>query len=1025
MNRSVVALLLLLVAPCAVYAQASITGVVRDTSGGVLPGVTVEATSPVLIEKVRTAQTDASGQYRIVDLRPGNYAVTFTLPGFAAVKREGIALEGAFNATINVEMRVGALEETVTVTGETPVVDVQNARRQQVMNSELVNTIPAARAYNALMVLVPGVVLGFPGTGDVVTSPVGTMFGIHGGPTTEGRVQVDGLNIGASRGGAGVSGYIVDTSNAQEITFSTSGGLGEAEVGGPFIQVVPRTGGNTMNGSFYIGGMNDAMQGSNYTEELQRAGLRVPSKLLKVWDVNGSVGGPVRKDRLWYFFNVRDQGSARSVPGMYANLNAGNPEAWTYVPDTTRQARSDSSWRSAGLRLTWQATARNKINLFWDEQHPCSGAGWSPEVDACRHSPEGWIIGGSATSAPETATYGNAWQRVQQASWTSPFSSRILFEGGYGNYLSRWGGGPAPGNPTRDLIRVTEVAGAIPGITYRSVDWSEGWISANTWRATMSYVTGAHNLKFGYQGAFHLDNQNSNFTNAQYLTYRLSNGVPNQLTMSSGRFDSKWRTRYNALYVQDQSTFKRLTVQGALRYERAWSYFPEQGLGGTRFIPNQIVFPRTDGVKGFNDISPRLGVAYDVFGNSRTSVKGNLGRYLEPAQNGGRYTATAPTSRVATSTNRAWIDQNGNYVADCDLMNPAGQDLRASGGDFCGPFSNNNFGTSRLGVEYDPALLEGWGVRPFDWQFGIALQQQIVSRVSAEVQYNRRWWNGFMVNDNLAVTSSDFTPYSITAPLDPRLPGGGGYIINGFYDVRPDLFGRVDYFVTDAANFGKQTHHWQGVDVMFNVRLSDRLQFQGGTSTGQTVTDNCEVANNLPESLAPPQTITIGVSLPGPSALGVAQPGLTPSQYCHLSSGFLTQVKGLGSFTVPRIDVLLSATFQSNPGPQLAANYFVPNAAVAPSLGRNLAGGAPNVFVNLVTPGTLYGDRVNQLDVRLGKILRFGRTRTQIAVDVYNVANSAAVLGYNQTFNPATTTWLTPTSVLSARFVKLSANVDF
>src|SRR4249919_2581533 len=235
-----------LLLPAAAYAQSSMAGVARDTSGAVLPGVTVEASSPALIEKVRTVVTDASGQYKIVDLRPGTYTITFTLTGFSVVRREGIELAGSGTVQINADLKVGALEETITVSGETPIVDVQNAARQQVLNGDLIANTPAAKSWNGIMLLIPGVT-GDPNT--VQLTPGMVLFGIHGGPTTEGRLQVDGMNVGASRGGGGVSGYSVDTANVQEISFRTSGGLGEAETGGPYMNIVPKKGGNTFRGT--------------------------------------------------------------------------------------------------------------------------------------------------------------------------------------------------------------------------------------------------------------------------------------------------------------------------------------------------------------------------------------------------------------------------------------------------------------------------------------------------------------------------------------------------------------------------------------------------------------------------------------------------------------------------------------------------------------------------------------------------------------------------------------------------------
>ena len=264
-----------------------------------------------------------------------------------------------------------------------------------------------------------------------------------------------------------------------------------------------------------------------------------------------------------------------------------------------------------------------------------------------------------------------------------------------------------------------------------------------------------------------------------------------------------------------------------------------------------------------------------------------------------------------------------------------------------------------------------------------------------EVGYYHRSWSNFQVTDNLAVGPSDFDPYSLVAPVDPRLPDGGGYLVTDLYDVTPSKFGLVDNYITAAANFGDQQQQWKGVDVSVQARLSGGLTFQGGTSTGRTSTDQCDVTPKVD----------------------------SPSQrFCRVVTPYLTQFKGLGSYTIPKIEVQLSGTFQSKPGGQLAANYNVPNAVVAPSLGRPLSGGAANVLVNLVEPGTMYGDRINQFDFRAAKVLRFGRTRTLVSLDLYNAFNSSAVQTYNQTYGAA---WLTPTLVLPARFMKVSAQLDF
>jgi hypothetical protein len=366
---------------------------------------------------------------------------------------------------------------------------------------------------------------------------------------------------------------------------------------------------------------------------------------------------------------------------------------------------------------------------------------------------------------------------------------------------------------------------------------------------------------------------------------------------------------------------------------------------------------------------------------------------------------------------RTWTDANGNFSPDCDLSNPLAQDLRGSGGDFCGQVSNLAFGTGTLTNSFDPDLTRGSGVRSADWSVGVSLQQQLLPRASIEVAYNRRWFSGFTVVDNLIAQSSDYTKYSITAPTDPRLPGGGGQVISGLYDIAPSLFGRVNSLTTLASKYGNEYQYFSGVDITLSVRTKGGLTFQGGTSTGQNVADACDVRNNLPE---------LNTGIGG----GLVGSGVSPtSPYCHVAYGVLTQGRGLASYTVPKVDVQVSGVFQSKPGALLAANYAVPAAVIAQSLGRAPAGNVTNVTINMVQPGALYGDRINQLDFRVAKLVKFGAKRAMIALDLYNATNANPVLTYNQTFNPTVLTgsaaWLSPRSILTPRLFRISAEFNF
>jgi hypothetical protein len=683
-----------------------------------------------------------------------------------------------------------------------------------------------------------------------------------------------------------------------------------------------------------------------------------------------------------------------------------------------------ASYRITALRLTTQATPRNKFAVFYDQQLPCEG-GAAPGFSgsACRRSGDNEVFAGStaaptpsasATSAPETAAYRDFGNRVAQAKWTSPLSNRLLLEASFGMYRSRYGGGQVPGLETENLIRVVEACttaagcgnnGGIAGLNYRSLNWFSNVNWNNQWSAAASFVTGRHSVKFGYQGVLMID-QRKNFSNDQFVQYRTQNGIPDQITLNINRFQLYQSVRSDAFYAQEQWTRGRFTLQGALRYDHAWSYFPEQTVDPTRFFPTATTYPRTTGVEGYHELWPRGGVAIDVFGTGRTSVKLNFGRYLEAAQNGGTFIALNPTGRLSTTTTRTWTDNDRDWAADCDLNNPAGQSPATTGSvDVCGPNAIPNFGTVAFESTLDPALLSGWGVRPGDWQFGLSVQQELLPRVAIEVGYQRRWLVNSLITDNRARTPADHDRFSVNVPTDARLPDGGGGTLDNLYNVTPVAATRLnDNFQTLADNYGTFTNASDSFNVNLTARTRIGLLVQGGVNSGVTRNDSCAVREALPESSA-------------------------TNPWCDTSTGFVTRLTGLASYTIPTVDVQISGTFRSDPGGQLAANY-----SVAPSgttLGRTFAGvGSPTITVNLVEPGTLYGDRVNQVDMRFAKVLRFGPTRATVGFDVYNLANSATPLTYNQTFivpdpvNPASK-WLRPNSVLQARFVKFSAQVDF
>ena len=560
----------LFLTPAVAYAQATLAGVVRDASDAVLPGVTVEVTSPALIQKIRTATTDGTGQYRLTELPPGTYTMTATLTGFTTVKREGIEVTGSGVIPINVGMKVGAVAETITVTGETPIVDTQSARRQAVLSNEVINTVPATRTYGALLSAIPG--LQVQGNGSAAITPFMAMFTANGGRANEGRMMIDGLPVAASFNGGGVSTFIYDTPNADEMQVLVSGALGEAENGGPQVNIVPRAGGNSYKGTAFVSDAGKWSTGNNLNPTLIGYGLTQPAGVISSWDVSGSGGGPIKRDRLWFFANVRKYQTIAPVPGAFANLFAGDATKWTYAQNPNVSTRSADSRNIYSLRLTGQVTPRNRVSFSHEYQYRCSGSALTPSGSGCRVPDADWVGVGTLTSSPETFPgYHHFPYNVTQITWSSPFTNKLLLEAGFSRFQYLWAGfGQVPPDGLTSLIPVQEQSAIYgqPGFIYRGLydplgfAYADNDANPNNWRATASYVTGAHSMKFGYQGSFQKSAQ-GRVANSTQLEYRFNNAVPNAVSYYlAPRWEQTDRTETFSLFAQDQWTRGRLTLQG-------------------------------------------------------------------------------------------------------------------------------------------------------------------------------------------------------------------------------------------------------------------------------------------------------------------------------------------------------------------------------------------------------------------------------------------------------------------------------
>jgi hypothetical protein len=966
-----------------------ISGLVQDTSGAVLPGVTVEAASPALIEKVRTVVTDAEGRYNITDLRPGTYAVTFTLAGFRSLKRDGVDLRSGFTATVNADLQVGALEETITVTGAAPLVDTQNTKQQTVVSAELLSVLPSAmKSLDSILAITPAVSGAAGGVGGSAgTYRTTSVNGSYHGKINGGKITFDGMNVTNTNNGTGAAGYIINGAVVEEMAVESGGVMAESNVSGFTVNFIPKEGGNSFRYGLSGAFADASLVADNLTDELKARGLTTTTKVERIYDFVPSVGGPIRRDKLWFFYASRWTGTRNQWAGTFWNRTQDTP---IYTPGDPAQ-REDDMW-SHGVRLTWQASPRNKISAFVDTQHN--------------------VVKGSVnsiTTAPEAvAGWDFTPQGLYQVSWNSPRTSKFLLEAGASFAVSAWPQFPI-GAATFDTISILESSN---GFRYRA---AEAYIipqDAHKWaqKFSASYVTGSHTFKTGFQLEQGINSAGSTIDHKVgfdgriidgNVSYTLLNGAPNRITQYSTPYEEQNRTRADlGIFAQDQWTIRRLTLNLGLRFDYYNGHVPAQSVPATPFVPERN-FAAVSGVPRWYDLNPRLGGSYDLFGNGRTALKASLGRYVGK-QGVVIARANNPMVTSVTTVNRTWVDTNGDFHPDCDLRNGV-----ANGE--CGPFDNVNFGKVNITTRYSDDVIHGFGVRDYLWDVSAEVQHQVRAGVSINAGYYRNWAGNFNVTDNLAVTPEDFSPYCVTAPSDSRLPGGGGYPVCGLYDVSVAKFGQVNNLVRQASDFGSQSRVNDFVSATIQTRLASGFQIGGGVDTGRTVTDQCFVVDS------PQQLLN-----------------------CHIVRPFSaqTQIKLNASHRLPA-GFVISAIFKNESALRTAAggetlsieaNYAARNAEIAPTLGRNLAacgGRVPctaTATIPLVAPYELFEDRLNQLDMRLTKIFEMGRMRLQTNVDLYNALNAAPVTSVNTTYGSR---WLLPAQILEGRMIQLSGNLTF
>jgi hypothetical protein len=692
----------------AALAQSAIAGVVKDASGAVLPGVTVEASSPALIEGTRIAVTDGTGQYRIEDLRPGIYAVVFTLTGFRTVRREGITLPTSFTATVNADLAVGALEEALTVTGEAPLVDTRGSVSQTVMNREVRDTIPTGRDPFVVGQLIAGVTTQTPDVGGTQIMQQPTLQ-VHGSSNNDNVFMVDSVQIQHIGFGGNQTGFYFNDGLMEEISYQTSSLPAEAPVGGVQINMIPHDGGNAFHGSAFVTAGNSSMQANNLTSDLVALGFTAQNRVRDIYDINGTFGGPIMKDRLWFFTTLRRWSS---------NNYLGN--TFTASGD---QAIDDQRLTDATLRLTVQANHNNKFALHYDR-------GWKFRG----HRPNNWIS--ANINEPESSVVQRTYLNyIGEAKWTSTMTNRVLVEASVFTLPVDYNLAPQPGIPADAISTYDPIKSVFYTVTPRA-DYDTARMF--TYAGSVSYVTGSHSVKVGTQ--IRTGWSQEQFASQGDLLQIVNNGVPNSVRLINTPSGHKESGVNTGIYAQDSWRLGQLTINPGLRYERFVMSIPAQSSPAGTWVGARD-FPAQDGLVNWNTLSPRLGLAWDVLGDGRTALKGGVSRYdrLEGI------TSIQPVNlrNIAFET-CPWTDTNNDLSAQLDEIHTA----KCSG--------------SLVPTQgyVDPGLK-----RPHQWEYTAMVQRQVGRNTSVSLGYYGRRFSDLYTTVNALVPPSAYTPVTITNPL--------------------------------------------------------------------------------------------------------------------------------------------------------------------------------------------------------------------------------------------------------------------
>jgi len=766
-------LALLMAAPLA-HAQTtgSITGTVTDTSGALLPGVTITLTSDRLIGGPQNQISDSNGAYRFDRLVPGSYNVKFELQGFRTVDRPDVRINAAFVATINGKMEVGAVSETITVTGESPTVDVRSNVQQTVMSQEILEGIPTGRDPWSLAKLIPGVQVATYDVGGTQSMQQSGMSA-HGSNGADVSYNIDGATVNWPGGGGGATMMYYDQGMFEEMNYTTSAIPAEVMAGGININMVTKDGGNVWRGNLRYNFANDDLQSDNFADTRAANPTFLGNPTVKMYDMNLSGGGAIVQNKVWVNGTVRRW--------IVNNLvNAKNPDG--------SQALDDNTLKNYSGKIVTQLSSSNKLSFSYL---------WNDKIRGHRRDSSTALIPDVASVVQTNPV------QTTQAKYTGirgplVFESNFSVMDGQTNYTYQ-------PDAAADAIRKVDIGTNEEFFLSNRTDHQPNSRHQfdNVFTFGKSGMGGEHLIKAGVQWARLYYGSDYSIRGDHYVEY--NNGAPLRVRQFNTPVFSENIANVTGFFLQDSWSMNRLTLNVGGRFDRYVGKLPDQERGNNRFIgaasfPGREVINQTRGVW-------RLGAAYDMTGNGRTALKASYSRYA--LQVGiDRVTSVNPVSN--TSRTCPWSDPNGDGKFQDSEINVAA----------CSAFGGG------ATTNYAPGIR--W---PYSDEATAGIETQLPGAVRVGAMFYYRTNRDQYGSRNLAVPTSSYTAFTVTVPNGP-----GGTVASPkpvsvtVYNLAAALVSADNTVRNNEAYLDTE---YKGIEFTATKRFTQRWQMQAGFTIGR------------------------------------------------------------------------------------------------------------------------------------------------------------------------------------------------